>query len=182
MNVVGLGGVSPREERWQKVYTFLHFTNALKRLRGETPFDGKLLAGSNPSELGDSIPSFVTPQCNSSPKQIQAMALAAATASVPAAAPLAMAATPEPPQASESEMPHSDETAEIAECSFSNVENWINREFDELDALDSHEDPWCCQFPELVEQSSFSWPMSEDFDDAAVCSMMHHDMQLWSFP
>ena len=57
--LIGLGGTNVKESRWQEVSTFLHFTNALKRLRGETPFDGKLLAGSNPSELGDSIPSFV---------------------------------------------------------------------------------------------------------------------------
>ncbi len=57
--LIGLGGTNVKESRWQQISTFLHFTNALKRLRGETPFDGKLLAGSNPSELGDSIPSFV---------------------------------------------------------------------------------------------------------------------------
>ncbi len=57
--LIGLGGANAKETRWQEISTFLHFTNALKRLRGDTPFDGKLLAGSNPSELGDSIPSFV---------------------------------------------------------------------------------------------------------------------------
>ena len=57
--LIGLGGTHVKESRWQEISTFLHFTNALKRLRGDTPFDGKLLAGSNPSELSDSIPSFV---------------------------------------------------------------------------------------------------------------------------
>ncbi len=57
--LISLGGTNLKESRWQEISTFLHFTNALKRLRGETPFDGKLPAGANPSEHGDLIPSFV---------------------------------------------------------------------------------------------------------------------------
>ena len=158
----------------------------------------------------DAIPSFVIPQCNSSPKEIQAVALAAATASVPAAAPLAMAAYPDEsdPRGTESDAQAAaratsagvelraaggddggtaNPTFETPECSSSSdVENWINREFDELDVLDGWKAPMedflSHQFSGLVEQPPFPWLMTpEDYEDAACCSMNHHDAQLWSF-
>lgn len=57
--LIRLGGANLKESRWYQVSTFLHFTDALRKLRGDAPLDGKLPAGSNPSELGDNIPSFV---------------------------------------------------------------------------------------------------------------------------
>lgn len=124
-----------------------------------------------------SIPSFVIPQSISSPKEIQAVAFAAATASIAVpAAPVAsaMAAAP-PPAAPELPPP---------ECSSScsTVEDWINKEFDDFDAIDCETDPLSHdEFSELMEQPFMSWPTVDDFDDTADCSMQHHDMQLWSF-
>lgn len=115
-----------------------------------------------------SIPSFVVPQSGSvSPKEIQAVALAAATASVPAAAPLAIATNP--PEIAES-------SSTIDEPS-SNLEDWINEEFGDLDgALDEHvpdfSQEWLEQCTELVD------PLD---DDAADDPSVHHNVELWSF-
>lgn len=74
--LIELGGVNPPDGRWmqwgpttrdesgnrrglRKIGTLLHFTNGLKRLRGEVRFDGKLPGNSDPAELGDVIPSYV---------------------------------------------------------------------------------------------------------------------------
>lgn len=54
-----VGSVSSRQARWRDISSFLHFIKILRTLGGEAPFDGKLLAGSDPSELGDLIPPFV---------------------------------------------------------------------------------------------------------------------------
>jgi hypothetical protein len=167
------------------------------------------LKGASAPEVNfpDSIPSFVIPQCNSSPKEIQAVALAAATASVPAATPLAMAASPElpnPPREESHEAlvevtpdrefyhdgdanyENGDGTSNCAvsepECSrFSNVENWIHKEFDEVDTLEEAPVDPLSELLELEEQSLFQWPILEEFEDAADSSMIHHDAQLWSF-
>jgi hypothetical protein len=116
-----------------------------------------------------SVPSFVIPQSGSgkSPKEIQAVALAAATASVPAAAPLAIA-TNDPAAAASS-----DATMNVASAMASNVENWINEEFGELDAALDEDVPDFCQ--EWLEQCT------ED-DDAADDPSVHHNVELWSFP
>lgn len=57
--LVKIGALNSRQPRWKEVHTFLHFTKTLRTLGGEAPFDGKLLANSDPSELGDLIPPFV---------------------------------------------------------------------------------------------------------------------------
>jgi len=169
------------------------------------------LKGASAPEVNfpDSIPSFVVPQSKSSPKEIQAVALAAATASVPAAAPLAVASPhglPNlPREESREALPEVTTDCEFycdggdanyengdgisncdvpePECSrFSNVENWILKEFDEVDPLEEAPVDPLSEFSELEEQSLFKWPILEEFEDAADSSMIHHDVQLWSFP
>jgi EREBP-like factor len=168
------------------------------------------LKGASAPEVNfpDSIPSFVVPQCNSSPKEIQAVALAAATASVPWAAPLAMAAPPQlpnPPREESREAlvevtpdrefcrgggANDDGTSNCGvpepESSISSsMEDWIINDFEELDALDNQDDfmgPLQRQISDSMEQLFRPWPLlSEDFEDAADCWMTHQDVQLWSF-
>lgn len=146
----------------------------------------------------DSIPPFVIPQTSGSisPKEIQAVALAAATASVPAAAPLAMAATEMGSEVAESSTPADmsidDENAstmampELNLHSSCTVENWINEEFGELDAACDEESPSFYQ--ELLQQvteAELVDPLDSVFtvadDDAADDTSVRHDVELWSF-
>jgi hypothetical protein len=165
------------------------------------------LKGASAPEVNfpDSIPSFVIPQCNSSPKEIQAVALAAATASVPAAAPLAVAAPPalrNPPREEshegllevtpDREFCRDGDATDDGTCNCdvsepessisSSVEDWIINDFEELDVLDNQDDlmkPLQRQISDSVEQLFRPWPLlSEDFED---CWMTHQDVQLWSF-
>lgn len=172
------------------------------------------LKGSSAPELNfpNSIPPFLIPQSTSSPKEIQAVALAAATASVPAAAPLAMEGTEaacrevetdvmDSASSTSVDMPelHSNADGEngaeaMPELAHSSndaaMEEWIKREFGELDApLD---DEPCNFYQELLKQvdevemadplsrfgdgEQFPWPGSEEADDT-----MLHDVELWSF-
>lgn len=161
------------------------------------------LKGPCASEMNfpDSIPSFVAPQPGSvSPKQVQAVALAAATASVPAAAPLAIAtAKTNPRQALECSTPAAMEALFHGENengsaiampelrhSLSNVECWINEEFGDPDA-DIKEFP--DYYQELLQQvtnEDIADPLNSQFpavdDDAADTTSDHPDVQLWSFP
>ncbi|KAG0576203.1 hypothetical protein KC19_5G062800 [Ceratodon purpureus] len=162
------------------------------------------LKGPSASEMNfpNSIPPFVIPQSGSvSPKEIQAVALAAATASVPAAAPLAIAAT---------QMGRPREAADVAECSTSaamrvnvddgenesamatampeldysstHVEDWINEAFGE--AADEEEPNFYQNLLQQVTDAEMVNSLNTQFmdDDAADDTSVHQDVDLWSFP
>ena len=59
--LVGFGMSTESRELFQPTGTFIQYTRALARLRGDVPFDGVLPPGANPSELSSAnlIPHFV---------------------------------------------------------------------------------------------------------------------------
>jgi hypothetical protein len=140
------------------------------------------LKGSSAPELNfpDSLPPFLIPQCTSSPKEIQAVALAAATASVPSAAPLALQAplkeveinvmdyassvsveTERHPNAdgengahAMAELPHSGNDAAM--------EDWINKEFGELDdPLDQEPGNFYRELLKQADEAEMADPLSQ---------------------
>lgn len=143
------------------------------------------LKGSSAPELNfpNSIPPFLIPQSTSSPKEIQAVALAAATASVPAAAPLALQSSEAPRKEVEIDVMDSASSTSVdmglypnadgengahamAELAHSSneaaMEDWISKEFGELnDSLDQESCNFYQELLKQVDEAEMAYPLSQ---------------------